>query len=141
MTDDYWNDLNLVQKWSKKQRYNYILTYLHSQIDSETPKEEPKEKEPEVIKTGNVAVHVTDSEDEPIKDAVVTLNDNTNEFTCTTGSAGGCTMSNVPVGTYECTTEAEGYITSIDDYTVAEGDNTLEIVLDEETVEGSGGCG
>ena len=139
--NDYWSDLNLVQKWSKRERFNYILTYLHSNLDSGKPKEENKPEEPAVVKKGNISVHVTDTENEAIQGAVVVLSDNTNEYTCTTGKAGGCSMNDVPVGNYECTTEAEEYITSVDDYVVVEGDNTLNIELDLDTLEAGSGEG
>lgn len=31
---DYWNDLTLSQKWSKAERFNYIMNYIDSKINS-----------------------------------------------------------------------------------------------------------
>lgn len=31
---DYWNDLTLAQKWSKIERFNYIMAYIDSQLNS-----------------------------------------------------------------------------------------------------------
>lgn len=32
---DYWNDLTLSQKWSKSERFNYIMAYIDSKLESE----------------------------------------------------------------------------------------------------------
>lgn len=31
---DYWNDLTLAQKWSKIERFNYIMNYIDSKVTS-----------------------------------------------------------------------------------------------------------
>jgi len=32
---DYWNELNLPQKWSKKERFNFIMAYIDEQLGVE----------------------------------------------------------------------------------------------------------
>lgn len=131
---DYWKNLTMLEKWDKKERFNYILNYLHSNVDSEV------EKEPEVVvdKVGSVAVHIVDSEDEPIAGAVVVFSKDGKEYTCTTGSAGGCSMSNVVIGEYDTSVAADDYIQDIDSFTVVEGENTFELALESDIPAGSG---
>ena len=131
---DYWKNLTMLEKWDKKERFNYILNYLHSNVDSEV------EKEPEVVvdKVGSVAVHIVDSEDEPITGAVVVFSKDGKEYTCTTGRAGGCSMSNVVIGEYDTSVTADDYIQDIDSFTVVEGENTFELALESDIPTGSG---
>ena len=81
----------------------------------------PPTPTPELV---TVAVSVTDGTD-GIEGAEVTLIDaEENEYTGTTGSAGGCNIKDVPEGTYSVTATATGYT----DYESAEdvkGDVTL----------------
>ena len=61
--------------------------------------------------TTNISVSVTDGTN-AIENAVVLLTDttdNTKTYTATSGSAGGCTLSNVEYGTYTVTATATGY--------------------------------
>ena len=37
---NYWNDLTLSQKWSKVERFNYIMNYIDSKINSEDAEDE-----------------------------------------------------------------------------------------------------
>lgn len=79
-----------------------------SEVNPETPS----------TTTVNISVNVNDGTD-PIEDVDVTLTDttdNTKKYTGKTGSAGGCTVSNVPVGTYTVTATCTGYT----DYTGSE---------------------
>jgi len=48
--------------------------------------------------------------------------------TCTTGSAGGCTMTEVPAGTYTITATAEGY-TNYSASCVVSADATVNIAM------------
>ena len=52
-----------------------------------------------------------------------------NQFTGKTGSAGGCTLSNVPEGTYSVVATASGYNEYTGSITVDENTTTLNIVL------------
>ena len=70
------------------------------------------------VTTTDIAVTVTDGTD-PVQGASVTLTDTTDSEitkTGTSGSAGGCTLSNVAFGTYTVTASCEGY----ENYTGAE---------------------
>lgn len=79
-----------------------------------------------------------DGTDTPIQDVDVTLTDTTDSdvtFTGKTGSAGGCTLSNVTVGSYTVTAEAEGYTDYEDTLTVTAETDTLEIEMTVKTQE------
>ena len=95
--------------------------------DSSEEEQEEQQQE-ETPKTGTVTISVTNS-----VETVVVLTPATGDpITKTTGSAGGGTIENVPVGTYTVTandsaSEFKEYTGSI---TVAEGSNTLEITLE-----------
>ena len=107
----------------------FVYDKLKELCDSSEEEEEETTEEP---KTGTVSISVTNS-----VETTVVLNPQTGEpITKTTGSAGGGTIENVPVGTYsvvanDTASEFEEYSGSI---TVAEGSNTLEITLQAKTV-------
>lgn len=69
----------------------------------------------------------------PIEGAIVTLTNNSTskEYACSgTGSAGGCTISNVPIGTYTVTATATNYQTlTKENVAVNEESGILNIVL------------
>lgn len=221
---DYWNELDL-PKWSKRERFNFIMAYIDSKFDSSdshgedtptptpTPAPEPTptptpepEPEPKIdtgsliltvsdntdviaganvtltgednyagitdnggechindinygeyavsvefagyetytgtitinseevlesvtlsVLTGDVKITVTDGEN-PIGSASVSITDTT--FTATTGSAGGCTIRNVPLGEYTIEVGKTGYISSLEDLTVNVGENPITITLE-----------
>ena len=134
---DYWKDLSLREAWSKRERFNFILNYLDEKLESsDEPTVEPVEEqvvEPETPVTVNISVSVKDSEGAGINGALVEIyQDNMGHYTGTTGSAGGCTVRNVPLGEYFIQVSADEYITSIDDLTVVDGDNSVEIILELE---------
>jgi len=54
------------------------------------------------------------------------------EITATTGSAGGCTLQNVPVGEQIITVTASGYEEYNDTITVSDENNSFNITLTEE---------
>lgn len=88
--------------------------------------------------TVNISATVTSDGTTPIQGATVTLTDTTDSsktFTGTSGSAGGCTLSNVPLGTYTVTAECEGYenYTASEDLTVTEETDSLAIQMTAET--------
>ena len=81
----------------------------------------------------NISVTVTDGTD-PIQGASVVLTDTTDSsitFTGTSGSAGGCTLSNVTLGTYAVTATCTGYTDyeGSEDLTVTEETDSLEIEM------------
>lgn len=143
---DYWSKLGLKEAWSKKERFNIIMNHIEeltSSADtsgnnsSTTPTEPTTEpEEPVVTTTANISVSVKDVNDNPISGATVTVSNGTEEYTGNTGRAGGCTVRNVPLGDYTVTTIKEDYIISEDDITVVEGENNLEIVLEQEKATG-----
>lgn len=126
---NYWNDLNLSQKWNKKERFNYILNC----VDELTSSQENKETPVEEVENASVHVSVSDSKNNPVKDATVTLTKDNEVYTQTTGDNGECTIQNVSLGHYTVVTSKEGYIDDEDDITVVKGVNELEITLSEET--------
>jgi len=132
---DYWKDLSLREAWSKRERFNFIMNYIDEHADSETPEPEPEPSDdPVIVTSADINVSVKNKQGNGIGSATVTVSQEGSETTYTgnTGSAGGCTIRDVPVGEYIITTEATGYITSIDNYTVTDGENIFEVVLETE---------
>lgn len=85
---------------------------------------------PEIL-TRDVSVSVTDGTD-PLENVDVILEDTEeNQFTGRTGSAGGCTIRNVPEGTYNVVASLNGYQEYESTLTVSEDSNTLAIILTE----------
>lgn len=86
-----------------------------------------------------MSVSVTDGAD-PIEGATVTLIDSEEEeYTGTTGSAGGCTVKDVPEGTYTVTATATGYTDYEDeDVEISEESKTLSITMTETEGQGTG---
>ena len=79
----------------------------------------------------NISVSVTDGTD-PLENVSVALADaDSNEYTGKTGSAGGCTISNVPEGSYNVTASKAGY----DEYSgtlhVSKNDNLTITMIKE----------
>lgn len=134
---DYWNELSLKERWGKKERFNHILSYIDEKLSSKdlpsVTVEDPVIIEDEEETVADISVHVTDSENNGLSGATVTVQDTNGEFTCTTGSAGGCTIKDIPVGEYTLETVKEGYLTSEDEFTVIDGENLFEVSLDSAT--------
>ena len=85
--------------------------------------------------TRNISVSVTDGTD-PVENVDVILEDaEEHEYTGKTGSAGGCTISNVPEGTYSVVATATGYDEYTGTITVSEETTTLSITLTETEVQ------
>lgn len=84
----------------------------------------------------NISASVTDkTSTEAIQGVSITLTDTTDStktFTGTTGSAGGCTISEVPLGTYTVEATKEGYTDYEDEITVTAETTTLAIEMEEE---------
>lgn len=83
--------------------------------------------EPETV---NISVTVTDGQD-PIESVSVNLTDTNDNIvkTGTTGSAGGCTLSNVPLGSYTVTASKTGYTEYTDTLTITKETTTLAITM------------
>lgn len=79
----------------------------------------------------NISVSVTDSTSSTgIESATVTLTGaDEQEYSGTTGSAGGCTIQNVPHGEYTVTATAAGYEEYTGSFTVSATSKTLAISM------------
>lgn len=77
--------------------------------------------------TSNIHVTVQDNEENPIEGANVTVN----EITSTTGSQGGCNLTNVPVGSQTINVTAEGYDEYSETINVSSTANEFTITLTE----------
>lgn len=73
--------------------------------------------------TYNITFSVTDGSD-PIEGATVTIG----SITGTTGSAGGCTLQNVPAGSQTVTVKKAGYTDYSKSITVSEA-TTIDVTL------------
>lgn len=99
--------------------------------EESTPNNSQENTEEESI-TADISVKVTDSSNENVEGANVTLtNNNEAYYSCTTGKAGGCTIKNVPLGTYNVTTTQKDYKDKEEEFTVKKGTNTLNITLEQ----------
>ena len=122
-----WADLPVSIRSSRRKLWNYLVDELSSDNPEPTP----------VVETTNIAVSVDDGEN-AVEEATVVLTDttdNTKTFTGTTGSAGGCTLSNVTFGTYTVTATCTGYenYTGAETLTVTSETTTLNISLTAST--------
>lgn len=77
--------------------------------------------------TVNLSVTVTDGTD-PVEGVTVSIGN----ISSTTGSAGGCTLQNVPEGSRTITATATGYENYSDTIEVSSQNNEITIVLTEE---------
>lgn len=132
---DYWNKLKLDECWSKKQRFNIMMNYI---MDGETPSEsteeptptdEPTEDEPIIENTGKINVTVTDEDGKAVANADVSVYDKGEPYEGTTGTAGGCTIKNVPYGDYTIEAVAEGYDFTVEQITVNQSEQSKTLVL------------
>ena len=87
------------------------------------------EENPET--TGNVSVTVKDENNNPIPGVEVIIGDGITgiEYTSTTGSAGGCNITNIPIGDYEAIAIKEDYEQHNENITIVAGNNNLNIIL------------
>lgn len=98
----------------------------------------PPANEPDTV-TRNISVSVTDGTD-PVGNVDVIFEDvEENQYTGKTGSAGGCTISNVPEGTYTIVASATGFEEYTGEITVSEENTTLNITLTESAPVSPGG--
>lgn len=79
----------------------------------------------------NVKVSVTDSEANGVGSVHVTLeNGEGAEYSGVTGSAGGCTIKEVPPGDYTVSATASGYDDYVGSFTVSPDNRTLTIIME-----------
>ncbi len=97
----------------------------------ETEESNPGAQEPDLgIKVVNISATVTDGKD-PINGVSITLKekDTDKTITATTGTAGGCTLSNVPIGDYNIKATHANYEEYNGTITVTEDTKTLNITM------------
>lgn len=82
--------------------------------------------------TRNISVSVTDGTTGIGSVDVVLEDADENQYTGKTGSAGGCTISNVPEGSYTVRASKTGYTVYTGNITVSEENTTLTITLTAE---------
>ena len=75
--------------------------------------------------TVNISVSVTDDTDSPVSGVSVSIGD----VTGTTGSAGGCTLSNVPSGSTTVIATKDGYVEYNENISISTDTTSLSIVL------------
>ena len=106
----------------------------------EVLKEHAKERHDEIVEevseaagmdvqTAEVIVSVSDEIGNPVQAAKIILSNDEEDYVGTTGSAGGCTIKNVPVGEYTVETRASEYFTDSNVFTADEGENLLYVTL------------
>lgn len=111
---------------------NYVTNRLiketvdKNQKDYVAPEEEVVVEEPT---TADINVSVKNSLDEAIGNAIVTLTKGEETYSGKTGSAGGCTIKNVPFGTYNVLITAEDYVDEKQQFTVEAENNNLIATL------------
>lgn len=112
-----------------------VKTDMYCKLINSRPEIGVAEDDPVTPTTTDISVSVTDGTS-GIENASVTLTDTTDStktFTGTTGSAGGCTLTNVPVGTYGVSVTATGFTEYTDAaLSVTSTTSTLEITMTEE---------
>lgn len=128
---DYWNELEMSKKWGKKERFNFLMDYIDSVFDG--PQGYVQDLVIEEEDVGTVKVTVTDGEN-PINQADVSITGT--DFTGTTGTKGGCTITDVPFGTYTIEASKEGYITGLEDLVVDDELININIVLEIDNHDG-----
>lgn len=118
---DYWEKLPSEIKGSKKKRFNYIMHEIYENCADKTITQ-PAEEEPEAY---TISFSVKNGDGEGVNGATVILGDETK----TTGSAGGCSFSDVIAGEYSVGVEADTYTRYTDSITVDEGSTSFIITL------------
>ena len=83
----------------------------------------------------DISVTVTDTNENRLENVEVTITDTTDSnssFTGTTGSQGGCNLTNVPIGEYSVSAVKTGYVTYTGSLTVTSETDSLSIEMTEE---------
>lgn len=83
----------------------------------------------ETTKKSTVKVHAVDKDGDDVSGAAITLAFGDETYTGTTGTAGGCNISNVPYGTYTVTATKTGYANYSGTVTVSRKNTDLPITL------------
>ena len=109
-----------------------------NQKNYQAPEESLGDEENIEPTTADITVKVVDSLNENVEGASVKITKDSDNYSCTTGKAGGCTIKNVPLGVYNVLTKAESYEDKEQQFTVQEGTNNLSITLTEEIQFGPG---
>jgi len=117
---DYWSKLKLDECWSKKDRFNKIMNYIMNEVENDTPNEE---------QLGTVSVSVKDEEGKAIANADVSIYDKGEPYEGTTGSAGGCTIRDIPYGEYTIKAVAEGYDFTVETISIESEEVSIELIL------------
>ena len=120
---------------------NYITNRLIKEtVDKNqkgyVPPEE--EKDEEEITVADISVTAKNTLDEPIENAIVTLIKDEDSYSGKTGTAGGCTIKNVPFGTYDVLATVDTYIDVEQQFTVEAENNNLIITFEKQTVQVTG---
>lgn len=123
---DYWSKLELNECWSEKQRYNKIMNYIDKKLSGE---EEVVQGDDETVETVDIQVSVKDTEEQNVSGVSVVLTANNEEYSCQTGTAGGCKISKVPLGEYSVSATATGFVELSDTLVVTEETESLSLVL------------
>ena len=136
---NYWDKIG--RKLNKKERFNYVNNRIDAIIEelglneeTENPTQTSTDDEnlSGTDETGELKVTVKDNNGGTVEGCTVTLTDTEHEYTGTTGSAGGCTIRDIPVGAYTPVLTKEGYDESQrDEITIQAGENTIEFILQE----------
>ena len=114
---------------------NYVTNRLiketvdKNQKDYVAPEEEVIVEEPT---TADINVSVKNNLDEAIGNAIVTLTKGEETYSGKTGSAGGCTIKDVPFGTYNVLATADSYVDVEQQFTVEAENNNLMITFTEQ---------
>ena len=83
----------------------------------------------ETTKKSTVKVHAVDKDGDDVSGAAITLAFGDETYTGTTGTAGGCSISNVPYGTYTVTATKTGNPNYTATVTVSRKNTDLPITL------------
>lgn len=120
---------------------NYMTNRLIKETVDKNQKGYQEEAEPvEEPQTGNLTVTVKNIQDEVLEGAKVTLTDSqSNEYIVETDESGEGIIEDLALGEYLAFAEKEFYVSITKNITINKGENTLEMVFEEQ--EGTIGVG
>ena len=116
------NEITLADETTKVQTDMYVLL-KNNQTEIGVDSTPIGEETPETV---NISVSVNDGEN-PVNGASVSIN----EISSTTGSQGGCTLNNVPIGAQTIIVTASGYENYSETINVSNENITFEIKLNK----------
>lgn len=108
-----WKELSVKERMNKERRWNIVANAINSLLGEE-------------VVTRNISITVNDGEN-AIQGASVVIG----ETTKTTGSAGGCSFTNLIDGEKSVTVTKEGYTSKTETITVSEKSTSFTISLTE----------